>query len=416
MNNSTTYSGYRWFILTSASLAIMSCYMNVVAYAPLLGQIASDLNIDMKVAMNLVSITYIVTALALLGTGVMCDRYGTKLVLLIGILLSNMPAIVVPLIGHSFNTLLAVRVLQGMAPAFVLPVVGPLTSLWFPPKEQGLASGLMMGSLSIGAAAGLVAAPALARSMGDWQSAIAFLSILGWVGTVMIILVRRKPSSQTNEVISAPTPPIGGSLSAKKALLSPVTWAGALIFFFNAWGFHALYVLVPAYLSATPPMGIGLGAVTAGKLSLALTLVGIFAVLTGGIVLDRIAKGNFRLVMATGFLMTAICSYLILLPAVFQSSTFLVASLLLAGWGIPFMSASLIAFCVNTYPFIMVGRMLGWIGGFGTFGGAVGVFMGNIAIGATGSFNLAISMISLAALAGFGLSLILKRTKLSESA
>jgi MFS family permease len=408
MEKSELYPRYRWFVLTSASLAIMSCYMNVVAYAPLLGQIAADLNISMSLAMNLISATYIVTAFALLVTGVLCDRYGTRQALLFGLFFSAVPAMLVPLIGRSFYALLTVRVLQGISPAFVMVVVGPITSLWFPRKEQGLASGLMMGSLSLGAAIGLLAAPALSKSIGSWQSAIAVLSIIGWVGAVMIFMMRRKPPVLSEaDVLSSPAP-FEGSLNVKKALLLPVTWAGALIFFFNAWGFHALYALVPAYLSATPPMGIGLSAVVSGKLSLALTVVGIFAVLAGGVVLDRVVKGNFRIVMAIGFLLTSICAYLILLPPVFKSSAFLVVSLLLAGWGIPFMSSSIIAFCVNTYPVTMVGRMLGWLGGFGTFGGAVGVFMGNVAIAWTGSFNLAIEMISLTALAGFGLSLILK--------
>ncbi|MCX5832032.1 MAG: MFS transporter [Deltaproteobacteria bacterium] len=409
MEKSGACPRYRWFVLTAASVAIMSCYMNVVAYAPLLGQIAADLNIGMSLAMNLISVTYIVTALALLVSGFFCDKYGTKPALLFGLFLSVVPAMLVPLIGRSFYALLAVRLLQGIAPAFVLVAVGPITSFWFPAKEQGLASGLMMGSLSLGAAVGLLGAPGFAKIMGDWQGAIALLSILGWVGIVLVSLIRREPPVlSAGKGLSLPST-VQESLTVRKALLMPVTWAGALIFFFNAWGFHALYALVPAYLSATPPMGIGLTAVVSGKLSLALTVVGIFAVLAGGVVLDRVFKGNFRIVMAIGFLVTSVFSYLILLPAVFQSPTFLVLSLLLAGWGIPFMGSSTIAFCVSTYPVTMVGRMLGWLGGIGTFGGAVGVFMGNVAIARTGAFNLAIEMISLTALAGFCLSLMLRR-------
>lgn len=406
---SSVYPRYRWFVLTAASVAIMSCYMNVVAYAPLLGHIAADLNIDMSLAMNLISVTYIVTALALLVSGYYCDKYGTKPALLFGLFLSVVPAILVPFIGRNFYVLLAVRLLQGIAPAFVLVVMGPITSLWFPTKEQGLASGLMMGSLSVGAAAGLLGAPGLAKIMGNWQVAIALLSILGWIGIVLVSLICRKPpilsGGEGLPLLSTMQEPF----TVRKVFLMPVTWVGALIFFFNAWGFHALYALVPAYLSATPPMGIGLTAVVAGKLSLALTVIGIFAVLAGGVVLDRVLKGNYRIVIAIGFLITSVFSYLILLPIVYQSPTFLVLSLLLAGWGIPFMGSSNIAFCVSTYPVTMVGRVLGWLGGIGTFGGAVGVFMGNVAIAQTGAFNLAIQMISLTALAGFCLSLMLRR-------
>jgi nitrate/nitrite transporter NarK len=277
----------------------------------------------------------------------------------------------------------------------------------------------MMGSLSLGAAAGLAGAPGLATIMGGWQRGLILLSVLGWAGVALALLIRRKPpaASFVSKGKESSIPASGQEpLAIGKILLMPQTWAGALIFFFNAWTFHALYALVPAYLSAAPPMGIGLSAVATGNLSLALTVVGIFAVLAGGIVLDRVLKGNYRVVMAIGFSLTAVFSYLILMPAVFQSYVFLVVSLLLAGWGIPFMGSSTIAFCIQTYPVTMVGRVLGWLGGFGTFGGAVGVLMGNVAIARTGSFRAAIAMISMTAVAGFVLSLILKRRMVVRTA
>jgi predicted MFS family arabinose efflux permease len=408
MQNTETYPRYRWFVLTTASLAIMSCYMNVVAYAPLLGQIAVDLNVDTGMAMHLMSATYIVTAFILLGAGYICDRFGIRTALLAGLLLSTVPAVFVPWIGRNFSYLFTVRLLQGAAPAFVMVIVGPITGLWFPRKEQGLASGLMMGSLSIGAAIGLSLAPVLSRLTGSWETAIALLSVLGWLGIVLTFLVgRRPPVPLTDDILPLPSDVESSSL-LRRAVSSPITWIGAFIFFFNAWGFHSLYALVPAYLSSPLPAGLGLGPIVAGKLSLALTLVGIVAVLAGGLFLDRVVKGNFRLVIGIGFVLTAVFSYLLLVRPVFESSTLLVLALLLAGWGMPFMSSSIIAFAVTTYPVQVVGRMLGWLGGLGTFGGAAGVYLGGLTVARTGTFHMAIGMISLTALAGLILSRFLQ--------
>jgi len=279
--------------------------------------------------------------------------------------------------------------------------------MWFPPKEQGLASGLMMGALSLGAAAGLLLAPVIWEYTGSWQIAVALLSVLGWLAGIAGLFLRRNPPghSEPRAVHAADS---GTSSLFKKAITSPVTWVATGVFFFSAWGMHSLYAIVPAYLSAPTPLGIGLNPVLSGKLSLALTLVGILSVLAGGICLDRVVKGNYRLIIGFGFALTAVFAYLILQPAIYRSHLYLTLCLVLAGWGIPFTSSSTVAFTIRTYPLSIVGRMLGWLGGLGTFGGAAGVYLGGVAVAKTGTFYGAILFISLAAVLGFILSYFLR--------
>jgi sugar phosphate permease len=155
-------------------------------------------------------------------------------------------------------------------------------------------------------------------------------------------------------------------------------------------------------------MGIGLGSVMSGKLSFALTIIGIFAVISGGLFLDRVMKGNWRIVMALGFILTAIFSYLILSPAIHGFLILVVICLVLAGWGIPFMKASVNAFIANTYPPNIVGRMTGFLAGLGIFGSATGVYFGGLIAARTGTFGSAVSMISVTALVGFLLSYFVK--------
>jgi predicted MFS family arabinose efflux permease len=402
------YPENRWYVLSVACLAIMSCYTNIVAYAPLIGHIARDFKIDIGTAMHLVSTTYIVTAVALFFAGLVCDRYGTRAALVLGLLFSVVPMLFVPFI-RSFTALILVRVIQGIAPAFAMVIVGPITGLWFPKRQQGLASGLMMGSLSLGAAVGLVASPIIWKLTGSWQLGVSILSIPGWLGIVLSICIRGK----TPDITAVPaTPPEGDSAELstlfRNALSSRVTWLGAAVFFFSAWGMHSLYALVPAYLSAPSPMGVGLEPVLSGQLSLALTLVGIFAVLAGGVFLDKVAGGNFRLVLAAGFTLSALFSYLILLPSVYGGLFFLTVCLLGAGWGIPFTSPSMIALVIGAYPLSIVARMLGLLGGLATFGGAAGVYLGGLAVAKTGRFHHAILIIALSSLAGLVVTCFLK--------
>lgn len=410
MTAPNTFPKYRWLVLAVVSLGIMACYMNIVSYAPLITQIASHFGIDAGKAMHLMSSTYIVTAIALFFAGVVCDKWGVKATLVAALLFSTVPACFVPFVQR-FDVLMVIRVFQGIAPALVLVVVGPVAGRWFPPKQQGLASGLMMGALSLGAAAGLVIAPAIWERAGSWQIAVALLSALGWVVVVAGLFLRLDPPAEP-EPADVHVIDSDSSSLFKKAIASPATWVATGVFFFSAWGLHSLYALVPAYLSAPSPAGVGLNPVLSGKLSLALTLVGILSVLVGGVCLDRVVKGNYRLIIAFGFGLTALSVYLVLLPTVYNSHFYLPLCLMLAGWGIPFTSSSTVAFTIARYPMTIVGRMLGTLGGLGTFGGAAGVYVGGVTVARTGTFNNAIAFIAIAAVLGCILSCFLApRTK-----
>jgi len=406
------FSRYRWVMLTAACLAIMSCYMDMIAYAPILDDVAKGLRIDIGLATNLMMGFILTDAFVLMWGGAICDKYGITAALVLGLVCATLPATFMPLIGSGYGTVLAARLIQGASTGFIFAVVGPILALWFPAREQGIAGGLMIGSISMGSALGVLASPAIFTSTGSWQATIAIISLPGWVALVFALAATRKAPNP--EVADAATKGMEagtgtvGSLTFVKSLALPQTWVATLLMICNAWGLYCLYNLVPPYLAAPAPMGVGLGSVTAGALSVALTLIGLFAMIVGGVFFDSIFKGNSKPAIAVGFALTGLFTYFILSPAVCGSMPLLIICLMVAGWGIPFMNPSVSAFVVMNYPPMILGRIIGWIFGIGTFGGALGLYFGGISIGATRSFKPAITMISLAALAGLALSFFLK--------
>jgi len=227
------------------------------------------------------------------------------------------------------------------------------------------------------------------------------MSIPGWVAIVLVLLFTRKaPSAEILQGLQAAMSAGAGRLTFGKAVTLPKTWLITAVIVCNSWGLYCLYNLVPAYLGAPSPMGVGLSAVTAGNLSLALTSVGIFAPFIGGLFFDKIAKGNPKPAVMSGFLLSGLFTYLILQSSVFSNSSLLTACLMLAGWGIPFMNASLSATIAVSYPPSIIGRMMGFCFGIGTFGGALGLFLGGMSIGKTGSFFTSLALISVAAVVG----------------
>ena len=115
--------------------------------------------------------------------------------------------------------------------------------------------------------------------------------------------------------------------------------------------------------------------------------------------------------MIIGFLLSGGFTFLLLQNSVNGSLGLLVICLMLAGWGIPFMNPSLSAYIAMNYPPAIVGRMVGWWFGFGTFGGALGLYLGGKTIDAGGTFFWALAMISIAAVVGLILIFVMGSSK-----
>ena len=287
------YPSHRWLMLMCASLSICSIYIDMIVYAPILGDVAKSLNVEMGSAANLMMGFVLSVACVLIWGGVVCDRYGIAPALVLGLVCASVPPVLMPFLGDSYAAVFAGRLVQGASVGFVFGTIGPILALWFPPQEQGLAGGIMFGSISIGSTIGVVASPALFTGFGHWETVIALMCVPGWISIgIALLFGRRDPSPEVLNALQAAmaSDENRGNMSFGKALTLPVTWIGAFLVVANAWGMYCLYNLVPPFLAAPSPMGLGLSALTAGKLSLALTSVGIVAPFLGDCFLTKLPK------------------------------------------------------------------------------------------------------------------------------
>jgi MFS family permease len=409
MDERSVYSPYRWAMLLATSFAVMSIFIDMIAIAPILGDVAKDLGVGMGAATNLMMGFALATACVLMWGGVVCDKYGITAALVLGLLCASVPATFMPWIGHSFWAVMVARLIQGASVGFIFAVIGPVMALWFPPNEQGLAGGIMIACLSVGSALGGLVSPMILSSGVSWQGTVSIISLIGWVAIILALVVtRRPPNPEVVKGLMQVMQSSAGKLSVGKAFGLGMTWIGAFVLFFNCWNMYCFLNLVPPYIAAAAPMGIGLGPVMAGKLALAGTIVGIVATILGGTFFDKIAKGKQKPAVIIGFAFTALFAFPITLPTVYSNIALLVLCLVLVGWGFNFMSASLSGFIAMNYPPSIVGRMVGWWFGFGMFGGALGLYLGGLTIGATGSFRTAIGLISVSAVLGLILDFFLK--------
>jgi MFS family permease len=409
MNDSVQYPSFRWLILIAVVLTNITVQVTNLSISPVLPQVAESLDIDIGVATNLMSAFLFSGCIMLVFVGgIICDRFGILTSVILGLLCLSIPGALMPWIGTSYGAVFWARIVQGLASGFAFPAMGAVIAFWFPFHEKGLAGGLMGAAVAVGSAIGLTGGPVIFRIAENWQMMSMWLSLIGCVAllyAVILAVIPKKqlsPQSQTEEKQS------GGGVF-ERALFSPLTWLGIGLTFMAAWGMQCLYGLTATFLSADKPIGAGYGPMLSGQLMLGVTIAGIVGPVIGGLLLDKVFKGNTKTIMLLGFALMCVFIYALITPWVSASIPVLVIALALAGLGVQFVFPNIYVFVAKAYSPQIVGKMTGLWMGLGTFGGVIGLYLGGITVNKFGNYNMALTLMALSALVGFILVFILAR-------
>jgi MFS family permease len=417
MDNAIQYSRFRWVILGVILVTSVCSAMMLISIAPLMGVVAKDLGIDLgRASFSFMGLHFLATALSCIVSGFLIDRFGLYRVLVLSLVGLAAANAALPLVGHSFEGVLAVRVLEGIFCAPIIVAVGPVVATWFPIKEKGMANGLQSVAISLGIVTGLVAAPALAEAAGNWQGGVAWLSVLPMTALLFVLWVASSPYAQPTVLTEFNQTAINQSSNAeehyfKQALRKAGFWAGALVYCFGSWTQQAFNDLTPGYFAVGAPVGIGFGALMAGKIMSIVMVAGIVGSLLVGVLVDRVFKGNTKPMILLGFTMLAIGCTAIKFPAIYGNQVLLTGSLILAGVGTPFIMPSVLTFATTSFPPSIVGRVVGIWAGMGLFSGAIAVMIGAGALHNTGNYQLSILIVGAMAVVGFLIALFISKPK-----
>jgi MFS family permease len=412
MNESLKYPAMRWLVLLAGGLTVLAGNMYIISFASILPDIAGDLGIEIGTATNFMSVFMLVASISIIIGGLLCDRFGILVVLMLSALFASGGALLMPWLGKAYSTALVARAFEGIGTGFGFCLLSPIMATWFPKKEQGIAAGLLGTATALGAVIGYPLSSGVFAATGSWQEMSAWISIVGWVPFVLVIILMVLPKPELPS--HAPAMETSDVGVFRKQLAEPMTWICMLVVFFAAWQLQTIYNITPTYFSADTPLGLGLGYMTASKLMIGASLAGVVAPIISGIIQDKVFKTNARPFMFIGFALCCVFMYLLLLPAVNGANGPLLACIILAAAGVAVLYASLPLFVSLNYPLQVIGKVFGIVFGLGAFGGATGLFAAGVAVDANGNYHLAITLISLAALAGLVCVLFLRRWRTAE--
>ena len=171
----------------------------------------------------------------------------------------------------SFNDLLAMGVLLGIAGAS-FGVALSLGSGSFPPRYKGLAMGLV-GAGNVGTAVSALLAPPLAQAFG-WQTVYGFAAIAVLIPLVVMIVFAQEP------------PDLDKHASFKEhiaCLFEKDGWAFSLIYAVTFGGFIGLITFMPSYFYDQ----FGVSKIEAGQLTMLAAFMGAALRVFGGWISDH---------------------------------------------------------------------------------------------------------------------------------
>ena len=122
----------------------------------MLPSVADDTGVSVSVAGQLITISAFVAFVFLAVLGPLSDRYGRRPMLMLGLTVMGLAALGSALTSH-YPTLMALRVLSGIADALVLPATAAAVSDYFRGKDREVALNVLLIPMGAAAVIGLPA-------------------------------------------------------------------------------------------------------------------------------------------------------------------------------------------------------------------------------------------------------------------
>jgi NNP family nitrate/nitrite transporter-like MFS transporter len=311
--------------------------------------------------------------------GLMTDRIGARNTGTIGLALTTIPLLLGWLWADSYEAILLVGVLLGVAGASFAAAL-PLASRWYPPQYQGLAMGIA-GAGNSGTALATLFGPILAAAIG-WHAIFGVALIPIIITLVLFVLLARDSPSQ---------PPARGLKEYGAVMGHADTWWFCLFYSVTFGGFVGL----AAFLNSFFRVQYELTPVHAGYFATACVISGSLLRPVGGYLADRIGGIHMLTGLYLGVCGLLACQALLPPLAVATGLLFVCMGLLGMGNGAVFQLVPL-RFPREIGVITGIVGAAGGVGGFflptalGEFRQWTGSFAGGFTLFACGSFVCAV--------------------------
>jgi MFS transporter, NNP family, nitrate/nitrite transporter len=297
--------------------------------------------------------------------GPLADRIGGRNTALLGLMLTFIPLFLGAFASNSFEMLLIVGLMLGIAGAS-FAVALPLASRWYPPEQQGLIMGIA-GAGNSGTVLASLFAPQIAQALGSWRPVFIIAMIplaLAWI--VVAVLAKDAPGKPRLKTLKEYTDVVRQADTVWFSLMYSVTFGG----------FVGLSTFLPIFFHDQ----YGLDKVSAGTFAALCVFAGSFVRPIGGYLADRF--GGIQILLGLYAAIAALALVISTLPVLGVMTVLLFLLMTLLGSG----NGSVFQIVPQRFP-KEIGVVTGIVGAVGGLGGfLLPNFLGSLK-DITGSFS-----------------------------
>lgn len=191
----TKAPSFRWVMLLLNILAYGQFFLTVQVPTAFGSYIIADLGIP--AAQAALFGTIILGVFALTGSvgAQVTDKLGLKKSVCVAILVNVLGGLLILVLGKSFIGYAVCCAVEGLSGGLICGAMTSSTAFWFPVRQRGLASGILLGILGVGFSIATFFAPRLMGSGMSWQMGACLLTVVpGVVITVLYFLFAKEVS------------------------------------------------------------------------------------------------------------------------------------------------------------------------------------------------------------------------------
>lgn len=301
---------YRWWILVANMLAYGQFFLTVQVVNAFSSTVQDQWHLATADLALLTTVTLAGYALASAAGGKLQALFGARRTVVGGIVVNVLLAALFPtVVGASYEGMMALRFLQGVAGGCIASSVVSSTTLWFPVRQRGLAEGLLMGVLGFGFALASFFAPPLLSTGMSWQFAAAVLVVApgAIIAIVYATTVRDLGAVYPGaDAVADLLPPDEATAPEERPAARPDTmaqarkqprfWAAIVVGFVNGWLTYGFATLLPPLLTGN----LGFSGDAVASITSATFVITLIASPLGGILSDRVFGGRRWPVLLVG--------------------------------------------------------------------------------------------------------------------
>jgi sugar phosphate permease len=382
---------YRWWVLIMNCIAYGSFFMTIQTTNAFGSAISAQWGLNatkLSLLYTGIMITFAFTA----GLGGKLDsKIGMRKTVTLALLINMVAALLYIPLGGSYWAIFVLRICQGFCGGFIAAAGVAGTTLWFPVKQRGLASGITMGVVGLGFSVATAVAPAMLNVMG-WQMAIACLvgissAVIAVVYFLTVRSVKEKygvgtidemlESDAGSEKTAGDAPAEALPTSMAEARKSKRYLAASFFGFGNAWLTYGFSAFLSTFL--INDRGVAEGSVTA---ILSITfIITVIASPLAGVISDKVFGGKRYQTMMIATSMTAVTMVL----ATFVSHSLIPLVLVLAYASVSMACGPFWALPSQMFDSSIVGEACGELTLIANIGGIIVGPILSMIIDATGS-------------------------------